>query len=61
MKYRKIIDRAFEFDGQFTFPVFKLEPDQAKRRVSAAWLAGYQACLDSSRKRRTKDRRCEHG
>ena len=51
--YRKINDRAYAFDRQFTFPVFKLEPDQATRRVAAAWLAGYRACKDAARSRRS--------
>lgn len=49
--------RAADFDRQFTFKVWQLTPEDAKARVAAAWLAGYNACLKKAADKRVKARR----
>lgn len=49
--------RAADWDRQFTFKVWQLTPEDAKARVAAAWLAGYNACLKNARDKRTTKNR----
>ena len=46
--------RSLEWDQQFTYKAWQLQPTDVKGRVAAAWLAGYNACLEARRRRRSK-------
>lgn len=49
--------RAMDWERPFTFKVWQLKPEDAKGRVAAAWLAGYNACLKNARDKRARERR----
>lgn len=53
--------RSRDWDKQFTYKIHQLQPDEAAIRVSAAWLAGYDACLEARRRRRSKSDRLSKG
>jgi hypothetical protein len=54
---KTLLARSMAWDGQFTYKIHQLQPDQAAIRVSSAWLAGYNACLDARKQRRSKANR----
>lgn len=54
---KTLLARSMNWDNQFTYKIHQLQPDQAAIRVSSAWLAGYNACLDARKRKKAQANR----